>query len=593
MRRFFSVALLWLALAGIAHAQSVPGQIAPGGLLGNPSTAAGAAPPQVIPAFGLPLFPDQFGTVDRTGATDMGAIINSTIAAASKCATKGASTVILSAGVYLITTAIIPKSCVSIVGDGRGQTILLTNNAAPFAQVSGSQLVHFSLSGVTFKDSGSNPGATAMTFTAIQGSTLRNIGFHGYTTGTAMNISPNGAPVTVFDDNTGVWNSSNSFFNLFEDWVQDDTMKIGLIIAGSLATPCNVATATNVVTLNTFKDVQFWGITAVGWDLVRGADTNQFIGNNIIRLIGTGGAVNTPHASFNNIAVQLGDDNATCAGNNDIALERMQLTTTLAAPATSFIMFNAGNNTFGHLIDYQTDTSPTVNSGFTAMAGVTGLCYSINGRNYTTTLNDGAGNLFQLELDQCRYRALMDGTGLLPAQSFAGELSNGIYRPGAGVLGFTKGISTGVNGTTGGSVRLNGATSGSCPLTVAATLGTLNLCGVATIDTGGNASLNSVTAGTIITGTTTLTGTTGTVSATTTIVNPSGGFTITLPSAAASNGRILLLKLIASQTVTSASSNVVPLAGGAAGTAVFSAATAGKFVQLYSDGTAWQIIAAN
>lgn len=114
-----------------------------------------------------------------------------------------------------------------------------------------------------------------------------------------------------------------------------------------------------------------------------------------------------------------------------------------------------------------------------------------------------------------------------------------------------------------------------------------------TVDWNGNIVGVSITAGVLITGTATLTGTSGTVTATTTIVNPSGGFTITLPSAVSGNGRILLLKLIANQTVTSASANVVPLAGGAATTTVFSAATAGKYVQLYSDGTAWQIMAAN
>lgn len=111
--------------------------------------------------------PDQFGVVDRTGAMDMGGIINQAITAASRCGVGGPGTVVLTSGTYLITTALIPKSCVTIHGDGRGQTILLTNNPAPVAQVSGSQLVHFELYGVTFKDSGSHPGATVLTFTTI------------------------------------------------------------------------------------------------------------------------------------------------------------------------------------------------------------------------------------------------------------------------------------------------------------------------------------------------------------------------------------------------------------------------------------------
>lgn len=76
------------------------------------------------------------------------------------------------------------------------------------------------------------------------------------------------------------------------------------------------------------------------------------------------------------------------------------------------------------------------------------------------------------------------------------------------------------------------------------------------------------------------------------IFNPSGTVTLTLPSAAANPGRMLQLKLIAAFAVNSASSNVVPLVGGAAGTAIL-AATAGKWALLQSDGTNWQLMAAN
>lgn len=69
--------------------------------------------------------------------------------------------------------------------------------------------------------------------------------------------------------------------------------------------------------------------------------------------------------------------------------------------------------------------------------------------------------------------------------------------------------------------------------------------------------------------------------------------TLTLPSASANPGRILWLRNIAAFTVVSASSNVIPQAGGAAGTAIL-AATAGKWVRLQSDGgTSWIITASN
>lgn len=93
---------------------------------------------------------------------------------------------------------------------------------------------------------------------------------------------------------------------------------------------------------------------------------------------------------------------------------------------------------------------------------------------------------------------------------------------------------------------------------------------------------------------TTQTGATYTVATTDTyiIANASATQTLTLPAAASFTGRRLVVKTIAAFTVVSASSNVVPQAGGAAGTAIL-AATTGKFAELISDGTNWVIFAAN
>jgi hypothetical protein len=77
------------------------------------------------------------------------------------------------------------------------------------------------------------------------------------------------------------------------------------------------------------------------------------------------------------------------------------------------------------------------------------------------------------------------------------------------------------------------------------------------------------------------------------INNKSGSScTVTLPTASAWTGRKIRIKTIQAQTTVSASSNVVPLAGGAAGTAIL-AATAGKWADLESDGSNWIIMAAN
>lgn len=92
----------------------------------------------------------------------------------------------------------------------------------------------------------------------------------------------------------------------------------------------------------------------------------------------------------------------------------------------------------------------------------------------------------------------------------------------------------------------------------------------------------------------TITAATDTVGATDVflIANRAGTVTLTLPTASTNSGKIITVKTIQAQTVVSATSNVVPLAGGAAGTAIL-AATAGKFAQLVSDGTNWITMQAN
>jgi len=68
--------------------------------------------------------------------------------------------------------------------------------------------------------------------------------------------------------------------------------------------------------------------------------------------------------------------------------------------------------------------------------------------------------------------------------------------------------------------------------------------------------------------------------------------TITLPSAALSPGREIIIKVESSVTVVSASANVIPLAGTGPTTAIL-AATPGKFAFLKSDGTNWTTMMAN
>jgi hypothetical protein len=74
------------------------------------------------------------------------------------------------------------------------------------------------------------------------------------------------------------------------------------------------------------------------------------------------------------------------------------------------------------------------------------------------------------------------------------------------------------------------------------------------------------------------------------INNRAASNTLTLPAAATSTGRILWVSTIQAQTVVSASSNVVPRAGGSAGTAILPN-TDGAWAMLVCDGTNWIIMA--
>ena len=92
----------------------------------------------------------------------------------------------------------------------------------------------------------------------------------------------------------------------------------------------------------------------------------------------------------------------------------------------------------------------------------------------------------------------------------------------------------------------------------------------------------------------TVTGATHTLGSTTNwlICNRAGTITVTLPAASSWTGREVMVKTVTANTVVSASSNVVPVDGTAAGTAIL-AATAGKWASLVSDGTNWVIMQAN
>jgi len=77
------------------------------------------------------------------------------------------------------------------------------------------------------------------------------------------------------------------------------------------------------------------------------------------------------------------------------------------------------------------------------------------------------------------------------------------------------------------------------------------------------------------------------------IINNKSGSTctVTLPAAASYSGRQLTFQNYQAQALVSASSNVVPQAGGSAGTAIL-LAVAGNWATMVSDGTNWIIMQA-
>lgn len=188
------------------------------------------------------------------------------------------------------------------------------------------------------------------------------------------------------------------------------------------------------------------------------------------------------------------------------------------------------------------------------------------------------------------------GTGLAVFNSSPTLLTPAIGTPTAGVLTNCTGlpISTGVAGLAANVATFLAAPS-SANLSTAVTdetgTGALVFANTPTLVTPniGAATASSLQRGAVVTKVADFT-----LAATENWISCNGGatITVTLPSAASFPGREVMLKTIAAFTVVSASSNVLPLAGGAAGTAIL-AATAGKYATLVSDGTNWVIMAAN
>lgn len=245
--------------------------------------------------------------------------------------------------------------------------------------------------------------------------------------------------------------------------------------------------------------------------------------------------------------------------------------------------------------------------GGTTPAAITGTTIvATTAINLPAVVNTGAttGRLYMVDGG--------DGYDYISIDTWDGLASYPVYFPGGiNVTGTVGGPATSFTGTNAlfvgdqstypGYISLRGISAditiqAAFPISVGYTLTLPTTAGSnnQVLKTDGSGNLSWSTQG--VQGTAPVTVTAATYTATATdqwiIGNRAGTITITLPTASTNTGRSLNIKTIQAQTVVSASSNVVPINGGAAGTAIL-AATIGKYATLVSDGTNWIIMQAN
>lgn len=227
-----------------------------------------------------------------------------------------------------------------------------------------------------------------------------------------------------------------------------------------------------------------------------------------------------------------------------------------------------------------TGTAPVVSSGGTtpdismaaANASTDGYLTSTD---WNTFNNKGSGTVTSVSVVSANGFAGTSGGGATPALTLSTTIT-----------GLLKGNGTAISAATSG-VDYAPATSGTSILYGNGSGGFSNV----TVGTGLTFSAGTLSAATSAPITKTADFTVG-AGETWFINNKSGSTcTVTLPAASSNTGRELTFKNTQAQTLVSASSNVVGLAGGAAGTAILAAST-GDWATLVSDGTNWIIMQA-
>jgi len=227
-----------------------------------------------------------------------------------------------------------------------------------------------------------------------------------------------------------------------------------------------------------------------------------------------------------------------------------------------------------------TATAPVVSSGGTApnisMAAASASTDGyLTSTDWNTFNNKGSGTVTSVSVVSANGLAGTSSGGATPALTLSTTIT-----------GLLKGNGTAISAATSGTDYAP-ATSGTSILYGNGAGGFSNV----TVGTGLTFSAGTLSAATSAPITKTADFTVG-AGETWFINNKSGSTcTVTLPAASANTGRQLNFKNTQAQTLVSASSNVVGLAGGAAATAILAAST-GDWAALVSDGTNWIIMQA-
>lgn len=274
-----------------------------------------------------------------------------------------------------------------------------------------------------------------------------------------------------------------------------------------------------------------------------------------------------------------------------VVTERMRLGSAglginINAPANRLhVNGNAATDTRIQLTNGAT-TGTTANDGLQMRVDATGVTYLYNGEN--TALLFGTNNAERMRIANDGKVGVNVGS---PSQLLHINADNAT----AGAIQLTNGTTSGTTATSGFQLRLDSAAAAYITNYSATALlfQTSSVAGTPTerMRIAADGTITAQAPIDVATGIVTVTGN-ATVAATTRFLtcNGTASIALTLPSAASYTGKEIYIKTIAAFTVTSASSNVVPRAGGAASNAILGA-VAGNWALLVSNGTNWVIMA--